>query len=59
MKQLNINVPKEVRSAAILMLFIDELSSFIKKIIKAPNTGKKIVTEIKGKSIMLVINKPS
>ena len=58
-KQLNIKVPIEVHKAAHLILLLDEQSYFMKKIINIPNRGRKIVTEIKGHSIILIVNKPS
>ena len=47
-KILRIKVPIEVHKAAHFILFDDDKSSFIKKIINAPIKGKKIVTESKG-----------
>ena len=57
-KQLRINVPMEVQRAAHLILLKEVSSSLIKKIIEAPNIGKKIVTVNMGHSVILVINKP-
>ena len=57
-KQLKTKVPIDVQSAAHLILLDVVSSSLIKKIIKAPIRGKKIVAEIIGQSIILIENKP-
>ena len=52
------NVPMEVQRAAHLILLKEVSSSLIKKMIDAPNIGKKIVTVNMGHSVILVVNKP-